>query len=519
MSLFNVVNDQAQFDAASNVSSDVHGAGIRFTQAGAARVTTTAGTFFNQGIPMSDSGQVAIVDATAGLPADTTYLNGLPISGNKVCVSRNASSVVSNGLPFDSNGAIAGAINFDLNFIGTDTLDPQVTFTRASTATRFDQNGVLQTVASGVARSNNNQDYDPVTLAPRGFLVEEQRTNLLTYSAQFDNAAWQKINSTINANVGVSPDGTANADKLEETAVTNFFAVVQNPTAAFSTTYTWSCFAKAAERNQITVNFSAITNVAAIFNLVTGAVVTQGAGITSASGTSVGNGWFRFSITFTTPSSGLNLLYHVVGPSVNGNPTYAGVAGFGILIWGAQLEAGAFPTSYIPTTTTALTRAADVASVNTLSPWYNSVEGTLYGEFAVAGYAPTSSFSIPAVLSDNTNNNVISVANTNTGANLYSYGEINTGGVSQAGFYGASGLSFGVGSVRKSAIAYAANNFAFTTQGAAVQTDTSGTVPTVSRLYVGVGATGGSLFLNGYLRRVSYYPTRLSNAQLQAITA
>jgi hypothetical protein len=183
-----------------------------------------------------------------------------------------------------------------------------------------------------------------------------------------------------------------------------------------------------------------------------------------------------------------------------------------------QLELGAFATSVIPTTTTALTRAADVASVNTLTPWYNAVEGTLFAEFAVAGYAPSGAFPSIAGLSDNTGNNRVSLANTNTGANLYSYGEVNAGGVSQAGFYGASGSPFGVGSVRKSAIAYAANNFAFTVQGLAAQTDTSGTVPTVSGLKLAADATGSAFLLNGYLRRVVFYPRRLANAELQAIT-
>jgi len=111
MALFKVVNNQAQLDAGDVASTDVYGAGIRFTQDGAARTTRFAGTAFNQGIPMSPTGQVAIVDATSGLPVDAIYLNGLPISGNKVCVSLNASSVISSGLPFDSNGVLVGSLS------------------------------------------------------------------------------------------------------------------------------------------------------------------------------------------------------------------------------------------------------------------------------------------------------------------------------------------------------------------------------------------------------------------------
>jgi len=407
------------------------------------------------------------------------------------------------------------------------TFSDIITFTRASTATFFNSAGVLTSAATNAPRF----DYNPSTLAAQGLLIEEARTNALTYSAEFDNAAWTKTRSSITANATTSPDGTVNADKLVEdtTASASHPLISAVLTVVVGSTQSFSVYAKAAERSAIVLRLNAASDsIFASFNLSTGAVgTTVNAGTGSGATATIqnaGNGWYRCTLSGIFSSTSANPIA-IIYPAVStADPSgtsivYTGNGTSGLFIWGAQLEAGAFPTSYIPTTTTALTRAADVASVNTLSPWYNSVEGTLYGEFAVAGYAPTSSFSIPAVLSDNTNNNVISVANTNTGANLYSYGEINTGGVSQAGFYGASGLSFGVGSVRKSAIAYAANNFAFTTQGAAVQTDTSGTVPTVSRLYVGVGATGGSLFLNGYLRRVSYYPTRLSNAQLQAITA
>ena len=83
-----------------------------------------------------------------------------------------------------------------------------ITFTRSTTATFVGSNGLIQSAAINAPRF----DFDPVTLAPLGFLIEEQRVNLLLYSAEFDNAAWAKTNTTITANATTSPDGTANAD-------------------------------------------------------------------------------------------------------------------------------------------------------------------------------------------------------------------------------------------------------------------------------------------------------------------
>ncbi len=110
MALFPVLNGRAWFDDSPYVASDRYGGGLLFTQEGAARVTPLAGTFFNQGIPMSEVGQVAIVDASAGLPANVVWLSGLPISGNRVCISTNPVSVVSSGIPYDSAGAVAAIV-------------------------------------------------------------------------------------------------------------------------------------------------------------------------------------------------------------------------------------------------------------------------------------------------------------------------------------------------------------------------------------------------------------------------
>ena len=180
------------------------------------------------------------------------------------------------------------------------------------------------------------------------------RTNLLTYSEQFDNAAWGKANSTIAINQTASPTGTTTADKIQETAVTSFFGVTSNPTGSLSTKYTWSCYVKAAERQFLFLNFS-VSGVYGIWNLTNGTTTVPG-GVAQ----DVGNGWWRLSVTFTTPSSGSNVLYHVFGPALSSAVgTYSGVAGYGVYVWGAQLESSTQATTYIPTTSAAVTVGPD----------------------------------------------------------------------------------------------------------------------------------------------------------------
>ena len=169
--------------------------------------------------------------------------------------------------------------------------------------------------------------------------------NRYTYTEQFDNAFWGKNSITIGADSTSAPNGTTTADKFQETAVTSYFAVGSNPAASFSTTYTWSCYAKAAERNFLFVNFSAL-GIAGTFNLTTGQTNAT-TGSPSLSSVSVGNGWWRCSMTFTTPASGTNILFNIFGPAISaGTLTYAGVAGYGIYVWGAQIELGPTATAY-----------------------------------------------------------------------------------------------------------------------------------------------------------------------------
>ena len=360
-------------------------------------------------------------------------------------------------------------------------------------------------------------DYDPITKAPKGLLIEEQRTNLLTYSEQFDNAAWVKTTAgdTITANAVVAPDGTTTADKLTpDTTSTGGHRIYQS--VSTSSTSTLSFYAKAAGYSHAFVTASGVNWV--YFDLSAGTVESSlGTGWTAATITDAGNGWYRCTATTSTANTAYYIgVYNAAATNGNSAPTFAGNGTSGIYVWGAQLEAGAFATSYIPTVASQVTRAADTAIMQgaNFSNWYNVNAGTAYAEFDhVAAPLGTGNKGIYAFYL-NGSNNIVSYS-ANSGGALADV--VVSGGVVQAGLTSVSVLA--ANTVYKDAQAYAQDSFARSLNGATVQTDSSGSVPTgLNVLRLGWDDTA-SPTLNGHLRRFAYYNRRLSNSELQGITA
>lgn len=401
-----------------------------------------------------------------------------------------------------------------LDFANTKSLDPRITFTRASTATYFDQFGVMQTAASGVPRF----DFNPTTLVSLGLLIEEQRTNLQTYSEQFDNAAWTKTNSSITADTIVAPNNTLTGDTFFENTATSTHVITQAFSFVSGTTYTFSIYVKAAQRTALRFLFPAAaftSNLTANFDISTGAWRTSSpspsAGLT-LSATSVGNGWYRISAAATATASVSTTIFIYLLNSPSGTGNYTGDGTSGIYIWGAQLEAGAFPTSYIPTVASQVTRAADVASMTgaNFSSWYNPSESTIYIAFVrfgttgtpypigfTGGSSPTSAPRISL--------------RTDTSMNIQTQG-INSLSVAQwssSSFSGSPGFNVQARAV----MAFADNNIGGCVNGNAVTQVSSGIVPTgIDKLFI-------SFQLNGHISKIAYYDTRVSNAQLQGLTS
>ena len=381
-----------------------------------------------------------------------------------------------------------------------------VTFTRASTGTFVGSDGVLQTATTNEPRF----DHNPTTGESLGLLVEEARTNLLVRSEEFENVAWTPSNvATPTANIAVAPDGTLTADKIITSNGLSSGLVFQTFALSASTTYTFSAYAKAVEWGWTTLQLRGPENVSAgaWFDLTNGSVGTIDAGV-SATIQAVGNGWYRCAVTKTTGTGVSTSRQRIY--TTNANNVFAtGDGTSGILLWGAQLEAGAFPTSYIPTTTATVTRAADVASItgSNFSSWYNQTEGTVFANYAERAFSATHQV---ASISNGTANERISFA-------------INSSNVLDVGVISGSVDTFGGNTPTlttqeyKIGFGYKSDNSGVSANGSAITVDSAVTLPTVSQLDVGARA-GTSQLLNSTIKRLTFWPIRLGSEILQRIT-
>jgi Concanavalin A-like lectin/glucanases superfamily len=416
----------------------------------------------------------------------------------------------------------------DLNFAGGSfgvggqivsdiTRLPGFTFTRASTAMFYGSNGLLQTAASGVARFA----YDPVTLASQGILVEEARTNLCLRSQAFDNASWTKGGGSFTADATTSPDGTANADLYTEVTGTSFGTIYQSIASAAGT-YTGSVFFKVGSGSTRYIRLvvsSAATDFGYItVNVSTGAI-TQAAAVsgtaTAPSGdvTSVGNGWYRVRLTVTLAAA-LNFIF--VNPFDTGTPAVGSDYGRGAYtgngstfsLWQAQLELGTGASSPVPTTTAAVTRAADVAAVTGLSLAYPlSITVDAYRALDKG----TDEFWAQVDDGGATNRTVVQV----NPSDKLEVG-VTTGGAGQGS--STSAASVPVGATSKAAARLATNSIAGALNGVLSPEDTAATMPSgPANLRIGSNQSGQAQ-PNYTISRIRIYNTALTGAQLQSLT-
>jgi len=346
-----------------------------------------------------------------------------------------------------------------------------------------------------------------------GLLAEEARTNLVTYSEDFSNAAWPKTNVSVTSDAAVSPDGAANADFLIEGVSTSQHLLrrINSPEFTPDQIYSYSVFAKRNGRDIQLLLFKTSTFASAKFNLTSGEVDSVSAG--SAEIKDFGNGWYKCSVTGTCPSGasgGSFVDVSLLDGSFSTSYTGDGVSG--AYIYGAQLEAGAFPTSYIPTDGATATRSADVASIPVADfGFHPNSKGTLFVEvktpevdqiIAGVAYFNSTSFQNSAGFSKANSGNTQAggrylFAAFGGGNTILDVTDANTGNfVKLAGVFGDGMLAVADG-------------------GAVL----SGTEQTPVPTHLRMGGRDNGYQSRCHIKSINYYPRRLTNAQLEALTA
>jgi hypothetical protein len=341
-------------------------------------------------------------------------------------------------------------------------------------------------------------DHDPETGESLGLLVEESRTNLLLYSTNFDNSYWLQTNITTNSIT--APDGTLTAATYEGTGAGQS---VYNPTSATvtaSTNYTYSIYVKLGTMSAGNYKFAVYDASNSSF---VGVDLVPSVTPTTTS-------WTRVTYSFTTPSGCTELRVYPFRSS-------SSITSSTVHFWGAQVEAGAFPTSYIPTEGATVTRGVDVASISgtNFSSWYEQSEGTVFADSARYALGNSAGQYIVCEAGNSSfNNDDLIQLGSQYGSNNFQF-LVNVGNVNEVAL-----VEAGVVTQSKYVGAYKINDFAYTKNGASPATDTSGTTPTVSKFNIGSRpAFGNTGYLNGTIKHLTYWDARVANEKLQSVTS
>lgn len=391
------------------------------------------------------------------------------------------------------------------------------TLTRASSGTFVDSSGYIASASTDIARLTHNSSGSRL-----GLLVEEQRTNLFQRSAEFDNAFWAKEAAAVTANSVTSPENTTTADTLADNSTSGRHIIYNSRSGDLSLTRTLSVFAKKNSLNYLALS---VTNSAdahcysAIFDLDSGTVSgtkTNGNATLTSKIESYGNGWYRCSISGTM-TTGTASFFPMIGTSdrsgftgtlvQNNMPSYVG-AGQSIYIWGAQLEAAATASAYIPTTTASVTRSADLVHVldSSITSWGDP------GALVVHFYPPGQAGTILSTDDASTAQVGIEASTTTAARAFWSSGSTSTG-------------TIGTG-VQKAVHYWTGSTSKFCINGGTVQSGTNNfTIANADFVTLGAEATESagvpgtfSQYANCVIRKVEFYSGTLTDGNLQTIT-
>jgi len=395
--------------------------------------------------------------------------------------------------------------SLNLNFVASNTLDTRINFTRSSGATYVGKNGLIQYAGVNQPRL----DFDPVNTGTNlGLFIEEQRTNIHFYSAQaglsVNNGNCKFTTATV-----IAPDGSL-ADIVNNTpSVNSFFYNQSNSIMTPLTYYTRSVYAKTygGSNTIIFENYINGGNTYCQFNLATGAISNNSTG--TAYMVNAGNGWYRCIWTVQSSASASDF----------SKVTYIG--GYGstplttpIAVWGSQLEAGAWPTSYIPTGASQVTRQGDTAYLagQNFNSWYNPVQGSLYAEFQQESNLIANRGI--ACINDGTINNVAYHLwdSSNTPGQIFGEVFVNGTGLST------SAVNYSTGTLTKAVqtISGASNRLAVNGTLSTTAAGSTWQQPVVNQLRIGDARFSSPT--NGWIKRLMFFPQALTNQQMITLT-
>jgi hypothetical protein len=388
-------------------------------------------------------------------------------------------------------------------------LDPRVAFARAlATATRVNSSGYIEAVPENTPRL----DFDPVTLACRGLLIEEGRVNLLLQSSNF-SATWVRngilafgSGSIVDATNG--PDDTLSADLIVEAATNSGHFMSQSITTVSGTNYVMSVFAKPAGRDWICLEGGSGGGAFSVWFNVAAGIIGNVSG-TAAQNVKIEpykNGFYRCSVVDATTGTAPN--YRIYVCSANGVQTYLGDGVSGAYLYGAQVELGSFLTSLINTGAATVTRNADLATIAgaNFSDWWQAGKGSALVRArpsTVSGIRPLFQFD------DATANNIIALRGNATNPELY----IRTGGADQAQIDAGTIVA---NTSYRLAGAWAENNCAASVNSGTPVLDGVATIPVVTQARLG---SDGTNYLNGHIEAIEYYDERIPNSALQVVSS
>ena len=396
----------------------------------------------------------------------------------------------------------------DLNFERDQRLDSKITFSRDSTATYLGSDGLIKTAQPNIPRFEFDTDGNCL-----GLLIEESRTNLVTYSENFNVSFWDKLyGTTIVPNDTISPDGSQTATRVYQSGTTNNGFLVKYTGGGLSVTtgqtYTLSFFTKKVEvggldRVQLSFDVSGQGsypiggNIWFNFSDPNSFLSNSGAFYEELS-----NGWYRIGLTRTATLDG-TIEYGLTIDDSNS---------VGVYVWGIQLELGSFATSYIPTSGSTVTRSADIAQITgtNFTDFYNQSESTIYFESSISPLTNSKYFTFYGYDSGGTEL-IESASESVPGANIFTYSDSTVHSnisVTNASF---TTLKYAAG-IEQNNVNLAVNGTLGTTNTSAIQPDA------LSKLIIG-NYSSGNYYINTTIKRLTYYPERLSNAQLQNLTS